>query len=194
MGVRILLKDRDRQTLFGVEVDPQRPPTVVRAPQAPDAKRQNVGDPHDTDVYRNREREVCLDWDQAFDDHDHLRRCPACGCRDLYVRKDFHQVTGLAIVLLAGVVAMVLFGMQQVFTAMIVLGLVVLLDVIIYFFTKRCLVCYRCRSEFRDTPISRHHRPWDLSIGEKYRPTGASQTMKQNESPGAMRRPGDDRP
>jgi hypothetical protein len=154
-AVRILIRDRQRRRLFEVAIDPEHPPTVVRDPRGEGA-RDDAG-------------EVCLNWDQARDDQGRLRRCPVCGCRELYVRKDFHQVTGLAIVLLAAVVAMVLFGMRQVFTAALVLAGVVLLDVIIYFFSGRCLVCYRCRSEFRDTPIDRHHQPWDLSIGEKYR-------------------------
>lgn len=153
--MHILIKDRQRRTLFDVDVDPQHPPTVVRHPRP--------------DCANHVPREVCLNWDQALDDQAQLRRCPVCGCRDLYVRKDFHQVTGLAIVLLAAVVAMVLFGMRQVFTAALVLALVVLLDAAIFFFTRRCLVCYRCRSEFRQTPIGRQHRPWDLAIGEKYR-------------------------
>jgi hypothetical protein len=59
--------------------------------------------------------------------------------------------------------------MRQVFMAVLVLAGVVLLDVIIYFFAGRCLVCYCCRSEFRNTPIDRHHRPWDVAVGEQYR-------------------------
>ncbi len=161
-AVRILVRDRQRRRLFAVGIDPAQRPTVVRDPKQ--AGGAIGGEAPDTG-------EVCLNWDRALDDQGRLRRCPVCGCRELYVRKDFHQVTGLAIVLLAAVTAMVLFGMRQVFTAVLVLAGVVLLDVIIYFFSGRCLVCYRCRSEFRDTPIDRHHQPWDLSIGEKYRTT-----------------------
>ena len=49
------------------------------------------------------------------------------------------------------------------------LALVVLIDAIIYFFAGRCLVCYRCRTEFRDTPIRADQPGWELATGEKYR-------------------------
>ena len=83
-------------------------------------------------------------------------------------------MTGFAIVVLAAVVAMVLWGFHQVFAGLIVLGAVALIDAGVYLFTKKCLVCYRCRSEFRQLPIRRDHPGWDLSIGEKYRSAEAT--------------------
>lgn len=149
--MKIDLHNRQREKLFRVEVDDRDPPPMVRSP-----------DGH---------REVYLEWDQAIDDHRHLRRCPACGCRELFVRKDFPQVTGFAIVVLAAVLAMWLsLGAEQVIAGLAVLGAVALLDALIYFFAGRVLVCYRCRSEFRDTPIRKDHPGWELATGEKYRP------------------------
>ena len=150
-AVRIDLRDKDRRRLFRVAVGGKDRPTVVRPPDEPG-------------------REVYLDWDQAFDDEGYLRRCPACGCRELFVRKDFPQVTGFVIVLVAAAAAMALFGMEQVIAAVSVLAAVVLIDAVIFFFTGKCLVCYRCRSEFRDLPIRPRHPGWELAVGEKYRP------------------------
>lgn len=148
--MRIDIHDADQKHRFRVQVDPNDPPSVVRAPDAP----------HD---------EAYLDWDGAVDDEGHLRRCCVCGCRELFVRRDFPQLTGFIIVVLAAVVSLFLFASDQALLAMVVLGVVVVLDVVILLFTGRCQVCYRCRSEFRDAPIPRDQKPWQLAIGEKYR-------------------------
>lgn len=148
--VRIDLRDKQRQALFEVELDAVRPASVVRHPS---------GQP-----------EIHLQWEGTRDDGGHLRKCPACGCRELFARKDFPQVTGFIIVVLAALIALGLFGARQVLAGWIVLAAMVVVDAAIYLFAGRCLVCYRCRSEFRDLPIRRDHPGWDLSIGEKYRP------------------------
>jgi hypothetical protein len=149
--VRIDIRDLERRHIASVEVDDKDPPTVVRT--SGDAAAP----------------QITLDWDQAVDDEHRLRKCPVCSCRELFVRKDFPQVTGFVVVVLAAVIAVVLFAQEQWAMSMAVLAVVVLIDVVIYFFTGQCLVCYRCRSEFRDVPIGPEHKAWELSIGEKYR-------------------------
>lgn len=144
------IRDLERRHVLSVEVDDKDPPTVVRSAEG-------------------QGPQITLDWDQAMDDERHLRKCPVCSCRELFVRRDFPQVTGFVVVLLAGVVAVVLFAQGQELTSISVLGIVALLDLVIYFFTGQCLVCYRCRSEFRGVPIGPEHKPWELAIGEKYR-------------------------
>ena len=146
--MRIDVRNRRRERLFSVEVDAKHPPPVVKPSDG------------SGDVY--------LDWDQALDDQGTLRLCPVCGCRELFVRKDFPQLTGFWLVVLAALVAMILFGFRQVVLGLFVLGAVALLDAVIYLFTPRCLVCYRCRSEFRDAPIHPGQTGWELATGEKY--------------------------
>ncbi|MEX0777250.1 MAG: hypothetical protein WD042_16220 [Phycisphaeraceae bacterium] len=164
--MRIDLRNLQRKRLFQVTVDTATPPPIVKAPEG-----------HGQDVY--------LEWSSAFDDHGHLRRCPVCGCRELFVRKDFPQVTGFILVVLAALLSMVLFGIRQVFAAVVVLMVLVLVDAVIYFFAGRCLVCYRCRSEFRQLPIREDHPGWDLAVGEKYRQVGnwkaAADTQREEE-------------
>lgn len=155
-SVKIDLRNRQRERLFRVEVDPRDPPSVVRPPGSEPSQ-------------SGSSRDVYLEWDGAFDDHKHLRRCPACGCRELFARKDFPQITGFAIVVAAAVAAMALFGANEVIWGVIVLAMVALIDAAIYLFSGRCLVCYRCRTEFRDTPIRADHPNWELATGEKYR-------------------------
>ncbi|MEX0745613.1 MAG: hypothetical protein WD118_08415 [Phycisphaeraceae bacterium] len=148
--MRIDLRNERRQRLYTVYVDPEDPPAVVRSPEQGDASA------------------VHLDWDRALDDERHLRRCPACGCPDLFLRNQLPQLTGFVLIIFAAVVAMVLLGIGEVGLAVLVLLLVGAVDVGIYFFTRRVLVCYRCRSEFSGMPISRGHAKWEKGTGEKY--------------------------
>ncbi|MEX2389501.1 MAG: hypothetical protein WD534_16615 [Phycisphaeraceae bacterium] len=147
--MRIELRNERRQRLYAVHVDLEDPPTVVRSPDA-------LGPT------------VHLDWDRALDDEHHLRRCPACGCGELFARKRMPQVTGFVLILLAAVVAMVLFGIGEPGLAVLVLLLVLGVDVMIFLFTRRELVCYRCRSVFSGMPISRRHAAWENAVGERY--------------------------
>ena len=99
-----------------------------------------------------------------------LTACPACGCRDLFVRKDFPQKLGLAIVLCAAGAFLVLAASRTHFY----LGAIILLaaasiDATLYLFVPKITVCYRCRAEFRDRPINPEHHGFELAIGEKYR-------------------------
>ena len=151
--MRIAVRNLRHERLCWVEVNVKNRPSVAKPV-----------DGDGPDVY--------LHWDQAVDDDHRLRRCLVCGCRELFARKDFPQVTGLLIVVLAALVAMILFGTQRVGAGFVVLGLVALIDLVIYVFARRCLVCYRCRSEFRDLAIRREHPGWELATGEKYRVGG----------------------
>ena len=74
---------------------------------------------------------------------------PVCGCRELFVRKDFPQVTGFVIVSSgSGALDGAVSGCStSLLAAVVVLITVTLMDLLIYFFTGKCLVCYRCRSE-----------------------------------------------
>jgi hypothetical protein len=179
--VKIDLRNRQRQRLGRVEVDVKSPPPVVRVSSAAGGGVVAVDPAHPAEP-ADRQREIYLDWDGAFDDHKHLRRCPACGCRELFVRRDFPQVTGFVIVLFAAVAAMILFGARQVVLAVAVLVAVALIDAVIFFFAGKCLVCYRCRSEFRDTPIRPDHPGWELATGEKYRQAGMGSDHERDQS------------
>ena len=148
-AVKLDVHDQHRQRRFRVELDAADPPAVI-------------GDPASGE-------QVALQWDQAFDESGLLRRCPVCGCRELFVRKDFPQNVGLWLVIAAAIAAMVLFAFRLILASLAGLVGVALLDALIWMFTGRCLVCYRCRSEMRDLPIAADQPAWDLATGEKYR-------------------------
>jgi hypothetical protein len=99
-----------------------------------------------------------------------LTTCPHCGCRDFFVRKDFPQKVGLAVV----VVAAVAFVVLAVRRTTMYLGVLVLLaafvvDAVLYFFVPKVTVCYRCRAEFRGLAVNPEHEGFELAVGEKYR-------------------------
>ncbi|MCC6683071.1 MAG: hypothetical protein IT445_19405 [Phycisphaeraceae bacterium] len=148
--MRIDVKDSKGRSLYGVVVNPERPPAVVKSPL------EEAGP-------------LALDWDRAIDDTHHLRRCPVCGCEDLYVRKEAPHVTLFALLLIAAVAMMLLFGLGQVVWAIAVLVVVVLVDLAVFFFAQRILVCYRCLTEYRQVPIRRGHAGFDRQIAGKYR-------------------------
>ena len=102
-----------------------------------------------------------------------LTSCPTCGCRDLFVRKDFPQKIGLAVVAVAAVAFLVLAARAATFY----LGVWVLVaataaDALLYLVVPRVTVCYRCRAEYRDVPPNPAHGGFELAVAEKYRPAG----------------------
>ena len=99
-----------------------------------------------------------------------LKECPKCGCRDLFVRKDFPQKVGLGIVVAAGVAFVILAARPRTFY----LGVWVLVgaaavDAALYFWVPKVTTCYRCRADFRGVPINPEHHAFELATAEKYR-------------------------
>ena len=101
---------------------------------------------------------------------EYLQACPACGCGDLFIRKNFPQKLGLAIVAGAAIGFLVLAANPVTFyLGVYVLIAAVVVDAVLYLFVKRVTVCYRCRATFRDAPLNPEHGAFELSIAEKYR-------------------------
>lgn len=148
--VRIDLHNLKRERVTRVHVDPQHLPTRISAPHG-----------NGPDIY--------LDWNQTLDDRGRLRRCPVCGCPDLYRRKDYPQVTGFAIIVLAAVVSVALWSYHLPRAALVILAVLILTDLLIFFFSPHSLVCYRCHSTYRKLPIDRRHPGWDSTVDERYR-------------------------
>src|SRR4051794_32368690 len=91
-----------------------------------------------------------------------LTTCPKCGCRDLFVRKDFPQKMGLAIVVIAGVSFLLLAAWPRTFyLGVMVLAASVGVDLVIYFLVGKVTVCYRCRAEFREVPLNPEHEGFE---------------------------------
>lgn len=98
-----------------------------------------------------------------------LEECPACGCRDLFVRKAFPQKLGLGVVVLAGAAFLVLAAHRETFyLGVVVLVAAAAVDAVLYLVVPKVTVCYRCRAEFPG-PVNLEHGAFDLAVGEKYR-------------------------
>jgi hypothetical protein len=99
-----------------------------------------------------------------------LSVCPSCGCRDLFIRKDFPQKLGLSIVIIAAMTFLVLASSRQYFyLGACILVAAAIIDALLYWFVPKITVCYRCRAEFRDAPLNPAHHGFELAIAEKYR-------------------------
>lgn len=96
------------------------------------------------------------------------RQCPACDCREFFIRKDFPQRLGLFLVIVFGLIASVFYYYENVVATFATLGSLVVIDAIIYLFVGRVTVCYRCRAEFRGVAYNADHEPFDLATSEKY--------------------------
>ena len=158
-NMRIRLHSQQGRFITWVTADIKSPPSVVHAPN-PDGP----------------EMEYYLDWDRALDDKSHLRKCPACGCEDLYRRSACPPLTGFVIVLVVGLVCLALWGLTDAPLALLMAALagVIVANVIIIVMAPRYVVCYRCGSAYYDLPLSRTQSEWDASVAEKYRPGGPS--------------------
>jgi hypothetical protein len=98
-----------------------------------------------------------------------LTSCPSCGCRDLFIRKDFPQKLGLSLVIMAAGAFVILAAWRATFwIGAVVLVVAALVDAVIYALVGKLTVCYRCRSEFAG-PLNPDHDGFELATAEKYR-------------------------
>lgn len=112
----------------------------------------------------------------ADDKTEPLSTCPACGCRDLFIRKDFPQKVGLGIVVLAAAAFLVLAARPATFyLGAWVLIAAAALDAVLYLVVPKVTVCYKCRREFRGARLNPAHGGFELAVAEKYRPAPNSE-------------------
>ena len=104
---------------------------------------------------------------QAISREDMVDQCAVCGCRELFIRKDFPQRLGGIIVLVFGAIAIYCFTFS-VLVAWAVLAAAVVLDLLIYAFLGRVTTCYACRAEYRKCRLNPAHDGFDLATSEKY--------------------------
>ncbi len=98
-----------------------------------------------------------------------LVRCLVCSSAELFVRKDFPQVLGVAIVVLAAIVSSIFWFLRMPFWTYGTLFTAALIDLILYIFVGNQLQCYRCQAQYRGVSELENHEPFDLETHEKYR-------------------------
>jgi len=94
-------------------------------------------------------------------------RCVVCGGSELFIRKDFPQRLGVAVVVVFGLAAIYYFSIS-VLIAWSILAAAVLVDLVIYAFLGKVTTCYACRAEYRKCPLNPAHEGFDLATSEKY--------------------------
>jgi hypothetical protein len=103
--------------------------------------------------------------------HEDLQACPLCLTSDLYIQKDFPQGLGLFIVTVGFAISTVFWYYEMPIPAYLVLVASGLLDLLMYHLVGEVTICYRCLCQLRGpaaNPLGRF-RPFDLTIGERYR-------------------------
>lgn len=104
-----------------------------------------------------------------------LLGCLACGHPELYTQRDFPRAAGIAIVVVAALLAP--------FTSYVSLFVAALLDALLYRLAPEVVVCYVCRARHRGFPPSPRHPAFDREIEERLR-YGAKAVMGKPMRPG----------
>jgi len=94
-------------------------------------------------------------------------RCVICGSTEMFVRKDFPQRLGLAVVIVFGLASIYYFR-TNIVVSWAVLAAAILIDLIIYLFIGKVTTCYACRAEYRKCLLNPAHEGFDLATSEKY--------------------------
>lgn len=93
----------------------------------------------------------------AIRDHK-ICRCPLCGTDELYLQKDFPERVGLALVVIAFIVATIFWYNYSWVGAIGTLVSVTLVDFAFFHTRKDVTVCYRCLAQFRKMTNHPDHR------------------------------------
>lgn len=117
------------------------------------------------------QRQIALPAD-AFDGQQ-LRRCVICPSTDLFVRKDFPQRLGVAIVAVGIVGSSIAWGYTYTIATFAILLATALVDVVLYLIVPDALMCYRCGAQYRAAEGMARHGPFNLETHERYRQQAA---------------------
>jgi hypothetical protein len=107
--------------------------------------------------------------EDAFDESGRLGRCLVCPSRELFVRKDFPQRLGVAIVTVGLLASCVAWAYSQLYLTFGILLATALVDLVLYLVVPNALMCYRCAAEYRRADGTAEHGSFDLSTYERHR-------------------------
>jgi hypothetical protein len=98
-----------------------------------------------------------------------LCRCIVCPSTELFIRKDFSQRLGVAIVAAGFVISSVFWYYRMPLWTYAVLFATALIDVVLYLIVGNVLHCYRCQAQYRGVPGLESHEPFNLETHERHR-------------------------
>lgn len=110
-------------------------------------------------------RELCCPgcgekWGEVAEPKDIFDRCPACGCRQFYLSKNFNQALGCAVMLVAIAFVPLTYGLSMPIGALI--------DWLLYKRVPTITNCYRCGMEFHGWDNAKRFKTFMHHIGLKY--------------------------
>ena len=100
---------------------------------------------------------------------DTIERCLVCPSKELFIRKNFPQRLGVAIVVLGFAISCVTWYFRLVIPTFAVLFATAAIDVLLYLFMGNALQCYRCQAHYSGVEGLDQHSPFDLEIHERHR-------------------------
>ncbi len=112
--------------------------------------------------------EIALDVPAELANERKVVRCAACPGREFFVRRDFPQRLGLALVVGFGLAATAFYYYENILATFGTLAALVVVDAILFLFVGKVTVCYRCRAEYRGAAYNPDHEGFDLATSEKY--------------------------
>jgi uncharacterized protein (DUF983 family) len=98
-----------------------------------------------------------------------LPQCAVCGNRELYKKKDFPHWLGLTILTLACLAFLWAHWKYDPLIAWAILIGSAAFDGLFYLWVRDVVVCYRCGAEHRGFTPGDDHKPFELTIAERYR-------------------------
>jgi DNA-directed RNA polymerase subunit RPC12/RpoP len=102
-----------------------------------------------------------------------LKKCLVCPSKELFVRKNFPQQVGVAIVVLGFVASTVTWYYGQILATYGILFLTALIDVVLYLWVGDLIQCYLCQAQYRGFDPAGDQSAFDLETHEKYRQMSA---------------------
>ena len=102
-----------------------------------------------------------------------LTRCLVCPSTELFVRKDFPQRVGLAIVVVGLAASCVAWAWRELVLTFAILFGTALVDVVLYVVMPDCLSCYRCGARYSGPGVRGAFGGFDLETHEKHRQQAA---------------------
>ncbi len=112
-----------------------------------------------------------------------LPACLVCGNGELYKKKDFPHGLGLGILIVACVASTFTYARADRWATWAILIGSALFDALLYLWVKDVIVCYRCGAQFRGVTPNAGHKPFELTIGERYRQERLRRQQMHNTNP-----------
>ena len=111
-----------------------------------------------------------------------LERCVVCPSRDLFVRKDFPQRLGVAIVVVGFALSSVAWFYHRPGLTFAVLSATVVIDIAFYLIMPSAVMCYGCGAQYRHLHGVEEYQPFSLETHERHRQQAARQQEVQQQA------------